>query len=219
MASREHIYRGKGIEVRFILKRCIHSGECIHHLPGVFNMRRRPWVKLDDEDADRVAQVVEMCPTGALQYVRRDGGPPEARPAGNEVSVVVDGPLVVRGDIHIVDPEGKEILRDTRVALCRCGASRNKPFCDNAHIGAGFMDDALIAEQELPPVVDSAEAGPLRITVKPNGSLHFQGPFRLHTDRRSNWVAAARAGFCRCGASRKKPFCDGSHRTVGFAAE
>jgi CDGSH-type Zn-finger protein/uncharacterized Fe-S cluster protein YjdI len=219
MVLREHVYKGKRVEVRFVLKRCIHSGECLNHLPGVFSMRRRPWVKPDGDDPDRVAQVVEMCPTGALHYTRHDGGPAELAPVDNEVSVVVDGPLYVRGDVHVVDPDGNEILHDTRIALCRCGASRNRPFCDNAHIGAGFMDDALIAEQALPPVDQETPRGPLKITVKPNGSLHFNGPFRVHSGRRDNWVAASRAGFCRCGASNHKPFCDGTHRTIGFTTE
>jgi CDGSH-type Zn-finger protein/uncharacterized Fe-S cluster protein YjdI len=219
MASREHVYKGKGVEVRFVLKRCIHSGECLNHLPGVFSMRRRPWVKPDGDDPERVAQVVEMCPTGALHHTRLDGGPQEVPPAENVVSVVVDGPLYVRGDVRVVDPEGNELLRDTRVALCRCGASRNRPLCDNAHIGAGFMDDALIAEQALPPLDGEVAHGPLTITVKPNGSLHFQGPFRLHTDRRTNHVAASRASFCRCGESKRKPFCDGTHRSIGFTTE
>jgi CDGSH-type Zn-finger protein/uncharacterized Fe-S cluster protein YjdI len=219
MANREHIYRGKDVDVRFILKRCIHASECLNRLPGVFNMVRRPWVKPDGDDADRVARVVELCPTGALHYDRKDGGAPEAVATENTVTVVPDGPLYLKGDIEIVRPDGTLILRDTRVALCRCGSSRNRPFCDNAHIGADFFDGGGIAEQAIPPAEPGSEGARLVVTVKPNGSLRLEGPFRMHTERRSNWVGGGRTALCRCGASAHKPFCDGSHRTSGFTAE
>jgi CDGSH-type Zn-finger protein len=50
-----------------------------------------------------------------------------------------DGPYLVRGGVKIVDPEGNEFEVTARtVALCRCGESATKPFCDGAHVKAGF---------------------------------------------------------------------------------
>jgi CDGSH-type Zn-finger protein/uncharacterized Fe-S cluster protein YjdI len=219
VANREHIYRGKDIDIGYVLKRCIHSGECLHHLPGVFDTRKRPWVRPDGDEAEAAARVIEMCPTGALHFTRKDGGAPEHIPAENTITVVPDGPLYFRGNLEIVRPDGAVILRDTRVALCRCGASRNKPLCDNAHIEAYFEDGGGIAEQPMPPLEPGTPPAPLRVTVKPNGSLRLEGPFRMHSERRSNWVSGCRTALCRCGASQHKPFCDGSHKTTGFAAE
>ena len=66
-----------------------------------------------------------------------DGGPQEA-PADPGISLAVDGPLYVRGGVEIVDHEGRVVPTDARVALCRCGASKNKPFCDDSHYEIGF---------------------------------------------------------------------------------
>jgi CDGSH-type Zn-finger protein len=45
-----------------------------------------------------------------------------------------NGPLLVRGPVHLVDPEGNEYkIKARNIALCRCGASENKPFCDGSH--------------------------------------------------------------------------------------
>jgi CDGSH-type Zn-finger protein len=57
-----------------------------------------------------------------------------------EIRVRDDGPYKVTGPVRLVDPEGNEIPYDASrpIALCRCGQSRTKPFCDKAHRGAGF---------------------------------------------------------------------------------
>lgn len=59
--------------------------------------------------------------------------------AGTEISVVDGGPLVVRGPVVVTDAVGDEFRIDRKtVLLCRCGASRNKPFCDASHARNGF---------------------------------------------------------------------------------
>jgi CDGSH-type Zn-finger protein len=81
-----------------------------------------------------------QCPTGALQFERSDGGPPEPVPGHKTGTVVPDGPLSRRGDIEMTNPDGEIGLEDIRVALCRCGGSENKPFC-GAHTEIGCSDD------------------------------------------------------------------------------
>lgn len=131
-------YANERIRVQWYASRCIHSAECIRALPGVFDPRRRPWVDIDAADADAVANAVMRCPTGALHFVRLDGGAGESVPARVEVTTVRNGPNFVRGDVEIMDGEGRTIRRDTRVALCRCGQSKHMPFCDNTHRAIGF---------------------------------------------------------------------------------
>lgn len=126
-------YRGREIEVSFDLDVCIHVGECLLGLPGVFDTRRRPWVLADGAPADAVAAVIERCPSGALQYRRLDGGPEERPPEVPAVTPLRNGPLLVRGRIEVRRPDGSvEVL--PRATLCRCGLSENKPFCDNSHL-------------------------------------------------------------------------------------
>jgi CDGSH-type Zn-finger protein len=110
----------------------------VGRLPQVFVPEARPWVVVDAADADAVAAAIESCPTGALHHRRLDGGLQEQTPAETTVEPRPNGPLFVRGAVRIVDPEGRLIREDTRVALCRCGASENKPFCDGSHRRIGF---------------------------------------------------------------------------------
>ena len=108
--------------------------------PGVFDLRRRPWIDPDADGPGTVAATVERCPSGALQYRRLDGGPAEfARRV--DVQVVPEmrnGPLLVTGEVRVrLDDGTEEIL--PRATLCRCGKSARKPFCDNTHLQIGFQ--------------------------------------------------------------------------------
>lgn len=138
MALKE--YSAPDIVVRFDTKRCIHAAECVHGLPAVFDAERRPWIVPDAASADELAKVIEACPSGALTYERKDSGPAEAPSSNAVISVVKDGPLYVRGALDLTDYEGRPFDTSPRAALCRCGMSKNKPFCDNSHIEAGFED-------------------------------------------------------------------------------
>jgi uncharacterized Fe-S cluster protein YjdI/CDGSH-type Zn-finger protein len=117
---------------------CIHAGKCLQGLPKVFDPMRRPWIEVDEASADEIAEVVQQCPTGALHFRRLDGGEQEQEPADMTVELRPNGPLYVRGKVRIEDPGGYVVREDTRVALCRCGKSSNKPFCDGTHRLIGF---------------------------------------------------------------------------------
>jgi uncharacterized Fe-S cluster protein YjdI/CDGSH-type Zn-finger protein len=133
-------YRTDEIAVIWEPERCIHTGNCIRGLPAVFNPQDRPWIHIDQATADELARVIETCPTGALHYERLDGKPAEAAPEPTTVTVSPNGPLFLRGNIELRDAAGNLFRKDTRMALCRCGHSANKPFCDNSHRAAGFRD-------------------------------------------------------------------------------
>ncbi|MCK9520609.1 MAG: (4Fe-4S)-binding protein, partial [Dehalococcoidia bacterium] len=129
----ERVYRSDAIEVLWEPSLCIHVGTCFRGLPEVFDPRARPWVNIEGASPEEIAAVVEQCPSGALHYRRRDGGPQEE--AGSEVTVQprTNGPLLLRGPIEVIDVQGNVVRTDTRLALCRCGASENKPYCDGSH--------------------------------------------------------------------------------------
>ena len=60
----------------------------------------------------------------------------------NSIVVCPDGPILVRGDFEIVTPSGEQVPRQRKtVALCRCGASAIKPFCDGTHKLIGFRTE------------------------------------------------------------------------------
>ena len=139
-------YAGDAIEVLWEPRLCTHVRNCVGRLPQVFDPEARPWVVVDAADADAVAAAIESCPTGALHYRRVDGGREEQQPAETTVEPHPNGPLFVRGAVRIVDPDGHLIRGVTRVALCRCGASENKPFCDGSHLRIGFT--TALAERE-----------------------------------------------------------------------
>jgi uncharacterized Fe-S cluster protein YjdI/CDGSH-type Zn-finger protein len=140
-------YRTEQIVVAWEPRLCIHTGHCVRGLPAVFDPQARPWVALDAATADEVAAVVQRCPTGALHFRRLDGGPQEPVPERTTITERPNGPLFVRGNIQIVGQAGQVIREDTRVALCRCGHSGNKPFCDGSHRQAGFRTPTARADQ------------------------------------------------------------------------
>jgi uncharacterized Fe-S cluster protein YjdI/CDGSH-type Zn-finger protein len=131
-------YRNNQIVVYWEPKLCIHVGNCFRGLPLVFQPQVRPWVLVNAGSADDIARVVMTCPTGALHFERLDGGEQEPEPDETTVKVQVNGPLYLRGKVRILGPGGHLIREDTRVALCRCGHSRNKPFCDGTHLRVKF---------------------------------------------------------------------------------
>ncbi len=133
------VYSSKDITVSFDPARCIHAARCVAGSPEVFHPKERPWIQPEKGSADAIAATVAQCPTGALTYERLDGGAPEAVPADVVLTLEKDGPISVRGPAPLVDAAGNR-WEDAghRYALCRCGGSGNKPYCDNTHVTMGF---------------------------------------------------------------------------------
>lgn len=131
-------YTSPDITVTYDIKRCIHARECVRRLPQVFDVDKRPWIQPDHASADEIAETIHHCPTGALQYTRHDGGLAEPIPEETTIQVRPNGPLFVRGNVKVTDANGTVLSDSVRVALCRCGQSENKPFCDSTHRKIGF---------------------------------------------------------------------------------
>ncbi|WP_176222232.1 (4Fe-4S)-binding protein [Tuberibacillus sp. Marseille-P3662] len=133
ITTEKHNYHSSDVTVTFDPNRCNHLGYCVKHLPNAFNPEKKPWINLERADVEDVIQTVEMCPTGALQYERHDGGPGEVSPELTTIRAVDNGPLFVHGHVQVVDNDGQFLSKETRVALCRCGCSDQQPFCDGTH--------------------------------------------------------------------------------------
>lgn len=211
-----HEYEGKAVTVTYDVERCIHARECVRGLPAVFDPDRRPWIEPDAASGDELAAVIERCPTGALHYERHGDGPVEATPEEPTVTVARDGPLYARGDVQILDPDGRTLLEDTRVALCRCGASDNKPLCDGTHGSIDFEADGTVPSAG--PESVEGEAG-LTVTPTRNGPLRLVGRYAIVGEEDGSSVDRSRSTLCRCGGTADMPFCDGTHAEIGFSTD
>lgn len=199
-----------------------------------------------------------------------------------KISLREDGPLIVENGPDLKTGQGGDIDAKPMMALCRCGASSNKPFCDGSHGGAGFasapdhtkLRNAAVEYQgeaegvpvtisytpalcthaaqcqarakavfnpkqkpwiqpsegklaEILDVIAACPSGALRVSVgdvpeqhMTTGDVSIQieknGPYHVTNiclEAEFNGVGASRAKYslCRCGLSKNKPFCDGSH--------
>jgi uncharacterized Fe-S cluster protein YjdI len=138
--KRDHLkkeYATDEIVVEWEPRLCFHSQHCVRALPQVFDDSRRPWVKMDAATADEVEAAVALCPSGALR-TRRVGAEPARLSRRLELRASENGPLLVSGGVRILDGEGTVLYEGERAALCRCGGSSNKPFCDGTHKTNGF---------------------------------------------------------------------------------
>jgi CDGSH-type Zn-finger protein len=134
----------------------------------------------------------------------------------NHIIVTTNGPLECRGELNIVAMDGKPIATETETWLCRCGQSANKPYCDSSHNGAGFKDSS--SPQPAQPAGQAGESGALRVTLRVNGPLRLDGPVEIAHPVIGLIFAGKETALCRCGHSKNKPFCDGTHRQTGFVA-
>jgi uncharacterized Fe-S cluster protein YjdI len=128
-------YAGEGIVVDWWPSLCFHSEVCVRSLPQVFDSTRRPWIDAHAASADEVEATVARCPSGALRARRAGATAPEATV---EVRASENGPLLLRGDVRVLAADGSVLFEGDRAALCRCGGSSNKPFCDGTHRTNGF---------------------------------------------------------------------------------
>lgn len=139
-ANRDNItkeYATDAIVVEWEPRLCFHSQNCVRSLPQVFDDSRRPWIQLAAASATDVEAAVTRCPSGALR-VRRVGAPLATRDEPLEIRASENGPLLVSGRVRVLDSAGAVLYEGDRAALCRCGGSSNKPFCDGTHRKNGF---------------------------------------------------------------------------------
>jgi CDGSH-type Zn-finger protein/uncharacterized Fe-S cluster protein YjdI len=209
-ASGVEVVQGEHLTLLFDGHRCIHSRLCVTGAPTVFLANvQGPWIHPDAIHVESLVAIAHACPSGAIKYTRKDGRPDEAAPPVNLAAIREAGPYAFRGDLRIDDaPAG------FRATLCRCGASRNKPYCDGSHHAIDFQ-----ASGEPKSGATDALArrdGPLRIDPQPDGPLAVRGNLEITSGTGRIVARVEQARLCRCGASATKPFCDGSHARIGF---
>ena len=139
-ASRRKAYAGRAVTIHDDRSLCSHSGVCTDNLAGVFRMKARPWIDPDGASAEAIMATVSACPSGALSYSIDDVAPP---PASREPAITVtrNGPYAVVGGVSLRNATLPAGASTEHYTLCRCGQSKNKPFCDGSHWDAGFTDE------------------------------------------------------------------------------
>jgi CDGSH-type Zn-finger protein/uncharacterized Fe-S cluster protein YjdI len=201
---------GEKMQLLFEARLCIHSRFCVTGAPKVFLANvQGPWLYPDAMEVASVVEIAHACPSGAIRYKRLDGVHDETAPPVNLASVREAGPYAFRGDLQI-DGEAHGF----RATLCRCGASKNKPFCDSSHHDVNFTasGEPPSTQTDMLPIRD----GVLAIDPEPNGPLAIRGNLEIISGTGRVVSRVTSAHLCRCGGSATKPFCDGTHVRIGF---
>ena len=141
-------YSNGEITVYWKAELCIHSANCLMGMPRVFNSKRKPWINVTGADSKEIMKTVDSCPSRALTYlksntfsIRKPRKKKKLLPKFAKVQILKDGPALITGNFIIRDSKKKKIrLESTVAALCRCGGSGKKPFCDGSHLAQGFKD-------------------------------------------------------------------------------
>lgn len=127
----------------------------------------------------------------------------------NHIKVKKNGPVLCTGEIEVYAADGYLFTKSDNVALCRCGHSRNRPFCDGSHKQAGFEHDGIVMGVES---VELEGEGPLIMTVSDSAGIIVKGPMTITSGDGSFSTTRNETVLCRCGHSGNKPFCDNSHK-------
>lgn len=131
-------FPGKEITIVDDVSQCAHAGACVHGAPHTFFTMEagRRVSHPDDSPTEKVKAAIRQCPSGALLYKVR-GKVVDDYFSRTEVIVEKDGPYHVhRSKLG----GGHQPATENHYTLCRCGASKNKPFCDGMHAKVKFKD-------------------------------------------------------------------------------
>jgi len=207
--SRETV-RGASVIIHFDGARCIHSRDCVLDRPDVF-VPNAPgeWIHPDRATPGEVAALARNCPSGAIRCEMVDGSPGESAPAVNTVRMRENGPLAIHAPVTVANVD-----EGFRVTLCRCGASARKLFCDGSYAAAALSASREAAVAQSQPL--ARRDGPNVVEPTVDGPLRVRGNLEVVTGTRKTVNRVIECWLCRCGQSRNKPYCDGSHKAAGF---
>lgn len=136
--SKTREYTNGAVTVVWKPELCIHSGICAKGLPDVFRPRLRPWVRIEKGTTADLINQVKRCPSGALSYYLNEAKENKPEASETKVEVLENGPLLVYGTLKVIGKDGTEEVKNKTTAFCRCGASKNKPYCDGTHSKNNF---------------------------------------------------------------------------------
>ena len=211
---------GKQATIHFDAQRCIHSRNCVLAHPDVFVPNvQGAWIHPDAQPVQELIRLGQNCPSGAIRVTRNstenaagDAASSDGLPLVNTMRVRENGPLAFEAELQINGlPEPTP-----RATLCRCGQSKNKPYCDGGHVGAGFAASGEPATQAFDAL--STRNGLVTIMPIANGPLRVQGSLEVVSGTGRTCNKVSETYLCRCGESKNKPYCDGSHKAAGFQA-
>jgi len=141
-------YSNGEITVYWRAELCIHSANCLIGLPNVFNTKKRPWINVHATGSKEIMKIVDTCPSRALTYMKstkfvtsKPRKTVKKKPKFARIQILKDGPALITGNFIIRDSNKRKVNYDNEVAaICRCGASKKKPFCDGSHLAEEFKD-------------------------------------------------------------------------------
>jgi uncharacterized Fe-S cluster protein YjdI len=140
MAEKIKEYSNGEITVIWKPDLCIHSAECVKGLPDVFKPKEKPWINPENATSKQIMATIDKCPSGALSYRTKNTEEKDMQETSKiTIKATKNGPFLVEGIVEIEDSTGDiKTSEGKTTALCRCGASANKPFCDGSHTSANF---------------------------------------------------------------------------------
>jgi CDGSH-type Zn-finger protein/uncharacterized Fe-S cluster protein YjdI len=201
------------LTLHFDGKRCIHARFCVLGAPSVFKANTPgKWLYPETTSGDTISRIAHNCPSGAITYDPKGDLPAEEAPPVNTVNVRENGPYAFRGPLKL---RGEDI--GFRATLCRCGASKNKPFCDCSHNDIEFRATGEPAVRPSEPL--AVRDGDIQIEPERNGPLVVKGNLEICAGTGHTIDRVTQVRLCRCGGSHTKPFCDMTHRKIGFQAD
>jgi uncharacterized Fe-S cluster protein YjdI len=137
----KHKYSNDKITVNWDSETCIHSAVCVKNLSSVFDTKKKPWVNVEGASVKEITDLIHKCPSGALTYElpsEKEADQVDQEADEVVISLAENGPYLIKGNFRIEDQKGEQVDTKATAALCRCGGSSNKPFCDGAHRKVGF---------------------------------------------------------------------------------
>lgn len=146
-SARQEILENDGIRVKVNNSVCVHAKYCFNKTSGIRALMAKP---VDANAKIQIIAMVDRCPSGTFVYeLAIDGIMKEIEPIfPREVAVITKdqnaasaGPIWITGGIPVMNTDGQFLEQRNRVTLCRCGQSKNKPFCDGTHASIGFTED------------------------------------------------------------------------------
>lgn len=139
-------YKGEKITIYDNRSVCSHRGYCTGELPTVFK-ETEPWINPDGDSVEKIMALCDKCPSGALSYSL----PAEERRSGVDIDEAVarlsekhfgfHGPYDISGSVKISGQLKESPELENKMTLCRCGHSKNKPYCSGEHYYVAFIDD------------------------------------------------------------------------------